>query len=195
MNHRWLRQMVCLGLVALLLAGCGGAQADDGKQALFVIYDRFEEQEYGETRAVLEDKGVVVTVASSSLDVVTGHQGTQVQPDVLLSDVRAADYDVVVFVGGAGYDRESSETQRIAREAVAEGRLLAGICIAPITFAKAGIVEGKRVTASTHAKIQLERAGATFTRAPVERDGNIITAYGPIASRQFGETIATALGK
>ena len=180
-------------LSALLFAGCGGAQVDDSKEALFVVYDGFEDQEYGESRTILEGKGVVVTVASSSSDVVIGHQGTEVQPDVLLSDVRGDDYDAIVFVGGYGYERDDVEAQRIAQEAVAEGKVVAAICIAPITLAKAKVVEDKRVTGSILTKIQLERAGATFTRAPIERDGIIITAYGPSASREFGETIAAAL--
>jgi len=59
-------------------------------------------------------------------------------------------------------------------------------------LAKAGVVEGKRVTAST-GSYQLEKAGAIFTGASVERDGLVITANGPDASRQFGEAITAAL--
>ena len=54
------------------------------------------------------------------------------------------------------------------------------------------MVEGKRVTAST-GSYQLEKAGAIFTGASVERDGLVITANGPDASRQFGEAITAAL--
>ena len=218
-RQQLLRQMACLGLAVLLLAGCGGAQVEptttptplptistatrtpvpptpmrtlEGQQALFVLYELFEEQEYGEPRAILEDKGVIITVASSSLDVLTGHQGMEVQPNVVLSDVRAADYAVIVFIGGYRYNRDDPEAQRIAQEAVAEGKLLAAICVAPITLAKAGVVEGKRVTASMWIS-QLEEAGAIFAGGPVQRDGLIITANGPDASRQFGEAIAAAL--
>jgi protease I len=75
--------------------------------------------------------------------------------------VHAADYDVIVFVGGYQYDADDPEAHRIAQEAVAERKLLAAICIAPITLAKAGVVEGKRVTASTGVS-QLKAAGAVF---------------------------------
>ena len=110
----------------------------DGKRALFVIYERFEENEYGIPRTILEDLGVVVTVGSLSSDVVKGHKGTEVQPDVLLGDVRGGDYDAIVFVGGYRYKVDDPEAQRIAQEAVAEGKVVAAICIAPITLAKAG---------------------------------------------------------
>jgi protease I len=159
---------------------------------LFVIYIAFEESEYGIPRAILEDKGAVITVASSSLDVLAGHQGLEVQPDVVLSDVHAADYDAMVFIGGYGYNRDDHQAQRIAQEAVAEGKLLAAICVAPITLAKAGVVEGKRVTTSGGYK-ELKEAGAILSAASIERDGLIITANGPAAAQEFGEAIAAAL--
>jgi len=122
----------------------------------------------------------------------TGHKGTEVQPDVLLGDVCGGDYDAIVFVGGYEYEKDDPEAQRSAQEALAEGRLVAAICVAPITLARAGVVEGKRVTASTGVDV-LKKAGAVFTGASVERDGLIITANGPAAARQFGEAIAAVL--
>jgi len=212
-RQQLLRQMACLGLVALLLVGCSGVQvaptatptrtlptptpmtSPDAKRAVFVIYARFQETEYSIPRAVLEDQGIAVIVASSSSDVVKGHEGAEVQPDVLLGDVRAADYDAIVFVGGSGYEVDDPAGQRIAREAVAGGKVVAAICIAPITLAKADVVEGKRVTAAMQWNV-LEEAGAiVVTDTSVVRDGLIITANGPGGAREFGEAIAAALGE
>lgn len=212
-----LQQMICLCLAILLLAGCGGTQIEstttpaplsptptltpvptpkrilDGKRALFVLYQQFEEQEYGKPRMILEDKGVSITVASSSSrSVLVGHRGMEVQMDINLKDVHVSDYDIIVFIGGYAYNKNDPEAQRIAQEAVAEGKLLSAICIAPITLAKAGVINGKRVTASTGIS-QLEEAGGIFTGNVVERDGLIITANGPYASQKFGEAIAAAL--
>jgi protease I len=159
---------------------------------LFVIYKQFEESEYGEPRTILEDAGVIVTVASSSLGTVTGHSGMRVKPDIMLSEVHAADYDAIVFVGGYGYDINNPESYRVAQEAAAEGKVLAAICVAPITLAKAGVLKGKRATASLPGSM-LEAEGATYTGTTVERDGLIITANGPAAARLFGQTIAAAL--
>jgi protease I len=166
----------------------------DGRRALFVIYRRFEDNEYGVTRAILEELGVAATVASLTTDVVEGMAGTEVQPDAVLADVHGADYDAVIFVGGRGYQLDDPEGQRIAREAVAEGRVVAAICIAPLTLARAGVVEGKRVTTAVEPDV-MEAAGATVTFAGVERDGNIITANSPGGARRFGEMIAVALGE
>jgi len=215
MNSRKVLQTIGLTLAVLLLAGCGGALAGltatstpvpptatptpvptlSDKQVLLVIQERFNESEYGRPRAMLEKKGAVVTVASLSLDVVKSYTGgKRVRPDVLLSDVRAAGYDAIVFVGGYPYDPDVPEMHRVAQEAVAEGKLAAGICNGVITLAKAGVLEDKRVTALPDQPASvLEETGAILTGALVERDGLIITGNGPEASSRFGEAIVEAL--
>jgi protease I len=215
MSSKKVLQTIGLTLTMLLLAGCGGALAGltatstpvpptatstpvptlGNKQILLVIQERFNESEYGRPRAMLEKKGAVVTVASLSLDVVKSYSGgKRVRPDVLLSDVRAADYDAIVFVGGYPYDPDVPEMHRVAQEAIAEGKLVAGICNGVITLAKASVLESKRVTTLTYQPAsELEEAGAILTDAPVERDGLIITGNGPEASGQFGEAIVAAL--
>jgi protease I len=212
MSSKKALQMIGLTLAVLLLAGCGGALAGltatstpvpptatptpvpplGNKQVLLVIQERFNESEYGRPRAMLEKKGAVVTL---SLDVVKSYTGgKRVRPDVLLSDVRAADYDAIVFVGGYPYDPDVPEMHRVAQEAIAEGKLAAAICNGVITLAKAGVLEDKRVTALTDQPTsELEETGAILTDAPVERDGLIITGNGPEASSRFGEAIIAAL--
>jgi protease I len=217
MRDHWTQGLICLTLVALLAAGCGGLAVEptatppppsptpvpatsmplirlDGKKALFVLYDGYEDDEYGIPRAILEDLGVVVTVASLTTEVLEGIHGGEVRPDALLADVHGGDYDAVVFPGGGGYQVGDPEGQRIAREAAAEGKVVAAICVAPLTLARAGVVEGKRVTTLRSAAV-MEDAGAIVTSADVERDGNIITAKGMDSSRLFGETIAVAMGE
>jgi protease I len=168
------------------------AKSLSARRVLMVIYRRFEEAEYGVPRTMLEENGATIMVASSSRDVLRGHEGMEVSPDVALSEVRAGDYDAIVFIGGYAYQKDDPEAQRVVREAAAGGRLVAAICVAPITLAKAGVIDGKRVTASTgHA--ELRAAGGILSNAAVERDGLIITANGPRAARAFGEAIVAAL--
>jgi acetyl esterase/lipase/putative intracellular protease/amidase len=167
----------------------------DAKQALFIIQEHFNASEYSKPRTTLKIRGVVITVAAPSLDTVTAYAGEiEVQPDILLSDAHAADYDVVVFVGGFPYDANDQQAHRIAQEAVAEGKLVAGICNGVIAMANAGILQGKQVTALIHhPDSDLESQGAILSEADVERDGLIITGNGPDASKEFGEAIAAAL--
>ena len=192
-----MRGLACLGVAALLLAGCSGAQGDDGKKALLIIQEHFNASEYGEPRAMLEEMGATVAVAASSLDELTAYAGeAKAQPDVLLTDVRGADYDVIVFVGGYPYSPDDPEMHRIAQEAVAGGKLVAGICNGVITLAKAGVLEGKQVTSlAYHPASELEGGGAVLVSGAVVRDGLIITGDGPSASQEFAEAIVVALNE
>jgi putative intracellular protease/amidase len=54
-------------------------------------------------------------------------------------------------------------------------------------------IEGKKATSAR--KYDIEAKGAICSDKPVERDGNIITANGPGAARQFGEAIVYALSE
>lgn len=224
MNYRQLLQLLrSLSLVALLLIGCSGALVATPatptspptvpsaptatllpvvqptptavvKRALFVIFDQFEELEYGEPRAVLEKQGVSISVASSGSRRVTGSLGKKVQPDVMLSEVHTADYDAIVFIGGYNYDDNNADAIRIAQEAVAQDKIVAAICAAPITLVKAGVLKDKRATSSLSFST-LQAAGAIYTSESVARDGRLITGNGPAASHNFGKAIAAALAE
>jgi protease I len=167
-----------------------------GKSILMIIaHQNFRDEEYKEPRQVFEARGAKVTVASSSLEVAKGMLGAQVKPDLLLKDVAVSDYDAIVFVGGSGAQEYWNDpvAHAIAQEAVAQGKVLAAICIAPTTLAKAGVLKGKKVTAFSSEAGALKACGANYTGASVERDGLLITANGPQAATEFAEEIAKAL--
>ena len=86
MNYRCvLRQALFLSLAAVSIAGCREVQSSPtAKQALLVIYSQFEEHEYNDSREILEDSGVIVTIASSTTSTLKGHKGLKVNPDILL---------------------------------------------------------------------------------------------------------------
>ncbi len=162
------------------------------KRALMVIFDQFADKEYNIPYALLKADGIVISVASSTLDRVRSAGGKYVRPDLLLSEVNTADYTAIIFVGGEGYEMDNADAMRIAQEAAAQNKVLGAICVAPITLARAGVLQGKRATSSLPPSL-LEREGATDTEATVERDGFIITANGPGASQAFGEALVAAL--
>jgi protease I len=160
------------------------------KRALFVIYNQFEETQYGKPRTLLKDAGIEVTVASTSLNTVTGSNLKLVKPDIALADVHGADYDAIVLIGSYAYVMDDQEAQRVVKEAAAAGKVVAAICVAPITLAKAGLLKGKRATCS----IDIQSGGAIpVYDQDVVRDGLIITAYNTDAAQKFGETILAAL--
>ncbi len=204
MTRAWILSV----LAAAFAAGCtgqapepagaakpGAAPRLKGKKVVFIIaHQKFRDEELLVPRKVLRSLGAQVTVASSSLNEATGMLGAKAKPDVLLDDVNPADYDAFVFVGGMGASEYYGNPKALAlcRAAAKQGKVLAAICIAPGTLAKAGVLKGKKATMWGDGRM-VKQAGATFTGRPVEVDGRIITANGPKAAAAFAQAIADAL--
>jgi len=206
------RTLVVLSILAgLVLAGCAGdgskpeaggkqgaANSLAGKKAVFIIAPRdFRDEELKEPADLLKARGCAVTIACSVLDTAKGMLGAEVKPDVLLKDVKADDFDAVVFVGGsgAGVYFDDPAAHALARDAAANGKIVAAICIAPSTLARAGLLKGKRATAWTSQRDDLETHGAKWSDGPAERDAWLVTGNGPKAAKEFGELLAQALGE
>ncbi|MEM2963453.1 MAG: DJ-1/PfpI family protein [Candidatus Anstonellales archaeon] len=171
------------------------------KKVLFVIAPSdFRDEELFETKKALEKVGVVDSeLASTKKGEAVGMLGRRTNVDLLVSQVKLANYSAVVFVGGKGVEShrlaENPDVLKLAREAYASGKVVGAICIAPRILASAGIVNGKKVTSFPDSKTKelLKNAGSYYTGASVERDGKIITADGPNSATIFGEKIAQAL--
>jgi putative intracellular protease/amidase len=122
-----MRRFIISNVLVLFLSliGLFNCNTVEAKQALLVIFDKFGEGNYSETRSILENKGIKVLVASSTLDPVAGHVNMKVKPDMLLSQVRTAEYDAVVFIGAYRYEGDNADAIRIAKEGAAGGKVLA----------------------------------------------------------------------
>jgi protease I len=167
------------------------------KKVLMVIApEDFRDEEYREPRRILESKGCAITVASTHTRPSKGMLGLMVTPDVTLDQVRAADFDLVVFVGGFGAQAyyDDPKAHRLASDAAGEGKTLGAICVAPTILANAGLLKGRKATVWESEAKALVAGGATYTKAHVQRDGSIITADGPTSAAQFGAELARALG-
>ncbi len=165
-------------------------------EVLFVIApSMFRDEEYQIPRDVLEARGCTVTVASATPDTATGAYGLEVQPDVTLDEVRGQDYDAVVFVGGGGAKGyyKSPAAHRLAREALAAGRVVGAICIAPGILAEAGVLQGRKCTGYSSVKRLMKNKGAIYTGEGVAVDGNLVTAKEPRHARDFGNAVADIL--
>lgn len=176
----------------------GPAETQDleGKRVLMVIAHRdFRDEEFLKPKTLLEKAGAQVTVASSSLEPATGSLGAKITPDVLLRSVQADDYEAVVFIGGPGAKEywNDPSAHELARRTVERGSVLAAICIAPVTLANAGLLDGRKATVWKTESGRLKAQGADYTGADVEVDGRLITANGPEAADSFGKALVDAL--
>lgn len=166
-----------------------------GKKILMVVAPKnFRDEEFLEPKKIFEAAGAEVVVASKDVSVASGMFGATASVDRNLSQVKIADYDAVVFVGGAGAQVYfADETAlNLAKEAYSQEKVVGAICIAPSILANAGILEGKNATAFSSEQENLENKGVTFTGEPVTVDGKIVTGSGPEAASEFGQKIVEA---
>ena len=176
----------------------GAGTTDVPIRIVLIFGNRFIHDLYATVRSTLEEAGYRVYVASTTLNPLQPKEvGEPVQPDLLLKYLRVEDYDAIVFTcdNSAAFGNGRPETDRIAQEAVAQGKVVGAICNAPLELGYAGVLEGRTATGEPYQTCsRLEQEfGATCTGAAVEQDGLIITARDRYASRAFARTIIEAL--
>ena len=164
---------------------------------LIIAPTDFNDDEYLLPRAAFERAGYAVVVASQSTDVARGMLGTQVEPDLALADVDVADYEAIVFIGGGGASVywDDEDAHRVAQQTVQERKVLGAICIAPVILARAGVLVEIEATVFDPENMcsELEAGEAVCTGNPVERDGLIVTGFGPQVSEEFALTVIEVL--
>lgn len=167
-----------------------------GKKVLMIIASRdFRDEELFKPRELFIKEGMEVVLASSSLETSHGMLGGTAKPNILIDEVKVEEFEAIIFVGGIGASEywNNPIAHKIAKEAVSLNKLICAICIAPVTLANAGILDEKKATVFRSEVKAIKRKGAIYTGKAVEVDGNIITAEGPQAAKEFGETIIKVL--
>lgn len=167
------------------------------KALMIIAHEGFRDEEYLEPRKILEENGIEITVASWEGGIATGKLGTQASVDISLKEVDTNSYNVIIYIGGPGCKQywDDPIAHQIAQEAVAYNKILAAICSAPVTLARAGLLIKKQATCYSGDASELKQEGVNYTGAPVEQDGLIITADGPSSAGTFGSRIVQTLNQ
>ncbi|MEO0107998.1 MAG: DJ-1/PfpI family protein, partial [candidate division WOR-3 bacterium] len=168
---------------------------------LVVIAQRdFDFDEYRNTVRGLGAGGCSVVVAAKETLPAIGHNDSLVKPDIALDQVESSEYSGVVVIGGIGsvllWD-DSLFHQILLRFANSGHQVVAGIGLAPVALAKAGVLQGRRTAALLDAKAKraLEQAGARFVFRGLAVDGFFITANGPKAGWALGRRVASMISR
>jgi len=169
---------------------------------LIIAYQGFQDFEYSETRNVLEKAGADITVASSLKGEAQGKLGKKIEVDKTLEEIKAEDFDALIFIGGPGALEYVDDplAHQLATQTVNQGKILGAICIAPEILAKAGVLKGRKATvwssAIDRSPIELlKENGAEYVDQDVVVDKNIITGNGPSAASEFGRKIVDFLNQ
>lgn len=184
-------------------AKTGEEMTPSRKVAMIVAFEGFQHLEYGVPRAALDKAGYAVDVVSSKKGTALGTGDVKVEATMTLEELAPAvdQYAAVVFVGGPGSPEfhQNPVAHQIAQQAVKQGKVLAAICLAPFTLARAGVLKGVKATAWTDDQEFSPQAfkefGPLYTSDPVVVEGKILTANGPAAAPQFAARLLELLSK
>jgi protease I len=171
-----------------------------GKKIVMIIAaEGFRDEELQVPLKAFKAAGADAKVASSIVGTCVGKLGAKVQSDMLYTDIKARDFDAVLFVGGPGGFQylDDPKAHKVAQDTVAEGKVLGAICMAATILSKAGVLEGKKATVfPSEEDIQIVKdGGAQYTGANVETDGRLVTANGPQSAGKFAEAVGRLLVK
>ncbi len=165
------------------------------KVVMIIAPSDFRDEELFEPKQILEQEGVEVKIASTVMSNCIGMLGGSITPHMLITDIKAEEFDAIIFVGGKGaicyfYD---SIAHKVVNDALKFNKLICAICISPVILANAGILGGKKATVWKTEGPKLLDKGAIYTANRVEYDGKIITADGPTSATQFARSIIKGL--
>lgn len=169
--------------------------------ALVIAEQIFRDEEYEKPRDILEERGIKVLTASTTLVKAFGKLGMVVKPDILVKDLRNQALDALIFIGGGGSSQYFNDAiaHDTAKHFNQPGKVIGAICIAPVILANAGILKGRKATVFPDGKNALKAGGAIYTGNQVEIDrsqpnqATVITGCGPEAASAFGEALAGLL--
>lgn len=168
------------------------------KAVMIIASSNFRDEELLVPKDALEKAGVAVTIASDCLCKARGAKGALVQTDMVYSDINVDDFDAVVFIGGSGASRywDDPEAHRICRQSLEKNKVLAAICIAPVTLARSGVLDGKEATVFSSEAAALSENNVKYQQKDVVvASGRIVTASGPQAAGKFAQEILRELQK
>ncbi|MCQ2455449.1 MAG: DJ-1/PfpI family protein [Clostridia bacterium] len=159
------------------------------------LADGFEELEAMAPIDILRRaKQKVITVGVSGKKITSSHKVTFVCDKTIKSVKPTEKIDAIILPGGmpgtVNLEKNAKVSQFIdfANE---KGKIIGAICAAPSILGHKGILKGKKATCFS--SFDKDLIGAEVTQEPVEKDGNIITAFGAGAAFQFGFELLSAL--
>ena len=143
--------------------------------------------------------GIAIVIATPGGMPVTSMGGLRVTPDAAVEDLDPARFDGLVLCGGLSWEKNAAQDfGGTIRAFAANGRLVAGICAATLSLARAGVLDD--VAHTSNGLEFLQTAGSAYRgqaryrqTAAAVRDGMIVTAAGT-APISFTMEILAALG-
>lgn len=166
-------------------------------KALILSADMFEDSELLVPYYRLLEAGFTVDVASDKRDTIRGKHGYEVPVNKLISEVTAADYNLLLLPGGKAPAaiRNIPAVQEIARSFMNENKPVAAICHGPQILISANILRGRKATCYKDVMTELREAGTQYEDSEVVVDGNLVTSREPRDLPAFCREMIRLVGK
>jgi putative intracellular protease/amidase len=161
----------------------GGKQGSEFRVLFIVPATDFYWSDVGPVTRLLTESGCHVDLASwKSKATVLNSSGPVVPIPLLLTDVRADDYDALIIGGGPGIIRltepcdEADQAESIAKQMFASGKIICGLNVGPGVLAKMKLLDGVKATSNPAIQAHVrENYGVTLTNTSVEVSGQFVT--------------------
>ena len=171
----------------------------EGKRAVILVEEDFEDVELTQPRDKLTEKGVDVKIAGKKAgERYRGKRGKEaVTADLAAGEVNINEYDALIIPGGYAPDKMRLHQPMVdlARQAWDAGKIIAAVCHGPQLLISAGLAREKRMTSWPSVAIDLKNAGAEWVDEEVVQDGTLITSRSPADLPAFSEAILNELGE
>ena len=155
------------------------------------LADGFEDVEALGVSDVCRRAGLEVkTVSIMPTEVVESAHGVRVVADSMLADNDYTGAEMLFLPGGMPGAQHLNDCEPLCEVIVAHykaGKPLAAICAAPMVYGNLSLLKGKRATC--YPGFEQFLAGADYTAALTEQDGQFFTGKGPAAALQLGYDI------
>ena len=166
------------------------------KIAMVIAFKDFRDEEYFQTKEILEKVGFEISVFSNKKGIAIGKFGGEALIENTFKDLDISKFDGLLIVGGSGAIEylDNPETYFLINEAKNQKKIISAICIAPLILAHAGILKGKKATVwssdlDKSALKEFKKQEVKYVSEKSVVDGKIVTADGPSSIVEFCNNI------
>ncbi|MFB9331042.1 type 1 glutamine amidotransferase domain-containing protein [Paenibacillus aurantiacus] len=167
------------------------------KKVAFLLAHDFEDSEMKNPyEAITKNGHEAVIIGLEKNTELKGKNGTAYTSHLGIGEAKADDYSALIIPGGHSPEKLMNDERVLdfVREADKQGITIAAICHGPLLLEKAGLIQGRNITAYPELHAELNDAGARFIDKQVVVDRNWITSRTPDDEPFFIEETINALG-
>ncbi|MEO9636293.1 MAG: DJ-1/PfpI family protein [Parasphingorhabdus sp.] len=157
---------------------------------VFLLFDGITQLDFtGPAQFLARMPGAVVHTVAKSIKPIETDSGFAIVPNCDFEACPQA--DLLCVPGGFGTKDviADADTLQFLRDQAAGAQYISSVCTGSLALGAAGLLDGKRATSHWAYTSLLQRFGATFEKARVVKDGNIITAGGVTSGIDFALTV------